>query len=86
MAAGALVAGCHGDGDLGLPQARHAALWVHTVSDAVTALGSLVQQLRDGDPAADRQCEAAHRLVETCSLRARNAALLRVWRALVGDG
>jgi len=83
MSAGALVAGFHGDGDLGLPQARDSALWVDKVDDAVTALGSLVRWLRDGDPRAKQQVETALAFVEGYRPEARDAALLEAWRTMI---
>ena len=79
MAAGALVAGFHGDGDLGLPDARHSALWVDRVDDALAALASLVQWVRDDDARANQQREAASGFVQNYSPEGRDAALLQAW-------
>lgn len=83
MATGALVTGFHGDGDLGLPEARQSGLWVDRVDDALTALGSLVQWVRDGDPRAEQQREAAYDYVGSYTPRARDEALLKAWSAMI---
>lgn len=85
MAAGALVAGYHGDGDLSLPAAENSALWVDNVSGAVSALGTLVNWWQSDDPRADSQRRAAAALVENYSPAARDNALLAFWRAQMGD-
>lgn len=81
MACGALVAGFHGDGDLGRPAARDAALWVDGIAGAVDALGTLIGWLREGDERAHIQRRRAEALLAGYSAQARDQALLAYWRS-----
>jgi hypothetical protein len=82
MLSGALVTGFHGDGDLGLPHAANAGLWVSSPLAAADALGTLASWFETDDPRAARLRQAGTEFAARYSLAARDLALISFWERM----
>jgi len=83
MASGAMVAGFHGDGDLGLPAARNAGMWATNVDEALAGLETLAVWFAAKAPEGDALRSAAANYVVRYSVSNRDTCLLDYWRKAI---
>jgi glycosyltransferase involved in cell wall biosynthesis len=81
MACGCLVAGFHGDGDLGLPDATSTARWVLTIDQAVEALAELLCWFDTDDERAHHMRTSAEAFVSKFTRDERDRLLGEFWRS-----